>query len=447
MRTYNQILSWKTVDVVQEFTTIQNFGRNYWGANGIRVEYFPRIHHIAAQLHSPRVHVKKWAKSQNNLQDGTSSCRCSTTSHWISRQWTGIQSNANFVSISARRWSSWDVDQKSSSILLMMADHKGDCDRAAELMMLKFGESGHQSSDPQVHHLEEDSKAKVVDNYQYTSALMVGRLKVSDLCEEYTSFHVRTGRPVMNWQNDRTHCLCQQVRWWKHLHFWPMILHKKIYCKSTKNKWKGDHNKIVWLRFALMQDSWQPLASDRNTLKNSHNLQSQWQVVSTLYQDEKLSDPKGWIRGNTKIGPLLEVITSSLQGKKGVEIRSESLNKDNSHSWVWICHGLNKMVTDLIDRVRRQLTQVVEGEQGWVLQGVLSRAIFRRPPVNGQKYFTVLSLKSGTFMPEREALPRSSSSLFVPSWFLRKLTWLQVTSMVLHGGIVAKTTSVQLTKD
>ena len=41
---------------------------------------------------------------------------------------------------------------------------------------------------------------------------------------------------------------------------------------------------------------------------------------------------------------------------------------------------------------------------------------------------------------------RSSFSLFVPSWFLRKLTWLQVTSMVLHGGIAAKTTSVLLTK-
>ena len=43
-------------------------------------------------------------------------------------------------------------------------------------------------------------------------------------------------------------------------------------------------------------------------------------------------------------------------------------------------------------------------------------------------------------------MPRSSSSLFVPSWFLRKLTWMQVISMVLHGGIAAKTTSVLLTK-
>ena len=59
---------------------------------------------------------------------------------------------------------------------------------------------------------------------------------------------------------------------------------------------------------------------------------------------------KGWIRGNTKIGPVLEVTTSYLQGKYGVEIRIESVNKDNSHSWVRISHGLNKLVTDLTDR-------------------------------------------------------------------------------------------------
>ena len=63
--------------------------------------------------------------------------------------------------------------------------------------------------------------------------------------------------------------------------------------------------------------------------------------------DEKTSDPKGWIRGNTKIGPVMEVTTSYMQGKYGVEIRIESVNKDNSHSWVRISHDLNKLVTDL----------------------------------------------------------------------------------------------------
>ena len=65
----------------------------------------------------------------------------------------------------------------------------------------------------------------------------------------------------------------------------------------------------------------------------------------TLRRDEKSSDPKGWIRGNTKIGAVLEVTTSYLQGKHGVEIRIESVNKDNSHSWVRISHGLKKLVT------------------------------------------------------------------------------------------------------
>ena len=51
------------------------------------------------------------------------------------------------------------------------------------------------------------------------------------------------------------------------------------------------------------------------------------------------TDPKGWIRGNTKIGPVLAVTTSYLQGQCGVEIRIESVNKDNSHSWVRISHG------------------------------------------------------------------------------------------------------------
>ena len=66
----------------------------------------------------------------------------------------------------------------------------------------------------------------------------------------------------------------------------------------------------------------------------------------TLPRDEKSTDPKGWIRGNTKIGPVLEVTTSYLQGKHGVEIRIESVNKDNSHSWVRTSRGLNKLVTD-----------------------------------------------------------------------------------------------------
>ena len=40
----------------------------------------------------------------------------------------------------------------------------------------------------------------------------------------------------------------------------------------------------------------------------------------TLPRNDGSSQPKGWIQGNTKIGPVLEVTTSCLYGKHGVEI-------------------------------------------------------------------------------------------------------------------------------
>ena len=79
-------------------------------------------------------------------------------------------------------------------------------------------------------------------------------------------------------------------------------------------------------------------------------------------RDEKSTDPKGWIRVNTTIWPVLEVTTIYLQGKHGVEIRIEFVRKDNSHSWVRISHGLNKMVTDLIDKENEQETSTTKTE-------------------------------------------------------------------------------------
>ena len=66
----------------------------------------------------------------------------------------------------------------------------------------------------------------------------------------------------------------------------------------------------------------------------------------TLPKEDGSSQPRGWIQGNTKIGPVLEVTTSCLYGKHGVEIRIWSLSGDNTHSWVGISHGSNKFVMD-----------------------------------------------------------------------------------------------------
>ena len=42
----------------------------------------------------------------------------------------------------------------------------------------------------------------------------------------------------------------------------------------------------------------------------------------------------------------MEVTTSYLYGKHGIEIRILSVSKDSSHSWVRISHGSNKFVVD-----------------------------------------------------------------------------------------------------
>ena len=59
---------------------------------------------------------------------------------------------------------------------------------------------------------------------------------------------------------------------------------------------------------------------------------------------EESSQPKGWIQGNTRIGPVLEITTSYLYGEHGIEIRIWSPSKDNSQSWVRISHGSDKFV-------------------------------------------------------------------------------------------------------
>ena len=56
----------------------------------------------------------------------------------------------------------------------------------------------------------------------------------------------------------------------------------------------------------------------------------------TLPRDDPASKAKGWIQGNMRIGPVLEVTTSFQHFKYGIEIRIGSVNQDNSQSWVRI---------------------------------------------------------------------------------------------------------------
>ena len=69
----------------------------------------------------------------------------------------------------------------------------------------------------------------------------------------------------------------------------------------------------------------------------------------TLPRDDPASEAKGWIQGNMRIGPVLEVTTSFQHFKYGIEIRIKSVNQDDSHSWVRISYGTVKYVIDSIE--------------------------------------------------------------------------------------------------
>ena len=110
------------------------------------------------------------------------------------------------------------------------------------------------------------------------------------------------------------------------------VLTKIFYCKNLENEFKSYHNKTHWANFVWMQDSRMLLKSNsiswQKILQILTICRCKWPVVSTLCQeDEEISDPKGWIRGNTKIGPVLEVTTCCPQGKYEVEIKIMSLRR------------------------------------------------------------------------------------------------------------------------
>ena len=236
--------------------------------------------------------------------------------------------------------------------------------------MIKFGEGGHpvfRATGPlsrgtvksrgggklSIHFCADGGTIETV----FRTIISVNELSiygaVSDLCEEYRACHVRTERPVLAGQSDPL--------------FVPTSLLMKTPAPSTDDPAQEDLLQKYQERVERLsyQNRVIKICTDAGFLTTievgqyfmTKDTEEFLQITESmacreyiLPRDEKLSDPKGWIRGNTKIGPVLEVTTSYLQGKYGVEIRIESVNKDNSHSWVRISHGLNKLVTDLSNK-------------------------------------------------------------------------------------------------
>ena len=184
------------------------------------------------------------------------------------------------------------------------------------------------------------------------------------MCEEYETFHDRTGQPVVGGQSSSS--------------FVPSVIKTEVPLdcddRARKDLLVQQHGERI--EKLSQQDRLSKFCMDAGFLnvveigqyfmtKDAAEFSQFTDAVAcreyTLPRDEGALEPKSWIRGNTKIGPELEVATRCLHGKYGVEIRIMSMNKDNSHSWVRISHGLNKLVTNL--NYNEQETSEVQFEE------------------------------------------------------------------------------------
>ena len=90
--------------------------------------------------------------------------------------------------------------------------------------------------------------------------------------------------------------------------------------------------------------------------------------------------------------------------------------------------------------------QIIEGEQGWVLQGVLSRASFRRAAATGQKVFTVLSLHISNIYAKKKGIAKKFIQTLRAIMISQEVDLAAGDSNGQRGVVAAETISVLLIK-
>ena len=293
---------------------------------------------------------------------------------------------------------------------------RGEWDRVAELMMVKFRESGHPvfpATSPlsrgmlknkgggklSIHFCADGDTIELV----FRTIISVNQLSiygaVSKLCEEYCSCQTRTGRLVVAEQSD-PHIAPADLLVTTPTSAIEILAQENLVQKHKERVEKLQQpDRLIKICIETGFLKTVEVGEIFMTKHTDEPLQFPEPVTCreyTLPRDDKSTDPKGWIRGNTKIGPVLEVTTSYVLGKHGVEIRIESVNKDNSHSWVRISHGLNNLVTDLIDKKyddNEQETSTTKTEVFAFASRSKAKAKPRRPSTICSSSRTVLFLK------------------------------------------------------
>ena len=274
--------------------------------------------------------------------------------------------NARLVSLTARKfgkgqWSFIGPGSEKKWYSMKEDSPQGIWDKLAEKMLIEFAESGcpiFRATTPLSRgQLKSKGHGKLSIHFaavqETIERIIVSANQLSlygavaEMCEEYETLHDRSGRP-------------------------DVVMGQSIVLSAIKTEVSLENDDQAYQNFLLQQheerieklsqqDRLSKFCMDAGFLSVVENGQyfmtqdtgdlTQFHTVAcreyTLPRDDETSQPKGRNRGNTNIGPVLEVVTSYLHGKPGVEIRIISLSRDNTDSWVRTSHGSNKFVMDL----------------------------------------------------------------------------------------------------
>ena len=243
---------------------------------------------------------------------------------------------------------------------------QGAWDPVAEEMLLLFAESGHpifRSTTPLSRgQLKSKGKGKVSMHFTadqdtidtiYRIILSVNQLSVygavAAISEEFEDHQDRTGQPVILVGQS---IVLGEVKAEVPVHDEDprndhIILQKyfqQVKSLSPENKLSKFCEEAGFMRVVGVGQYF--VTKDTGCLTQFRSIACR---EYTLPRDDSASQPRGWIQGNMRIGPVLEVTTSFQHFKYGIEIRIKSVNQDDSHSWVRISYGSVKYVNDSIE--------------------------------------------------------------------------------------------------
>ena len=274
--------------MVQRCITIQNFGHNWRRTDGIRVEYFPRF--TTLQL----VHeVQKLMSKMGEPEQFQGRIIFMSMFNDIIRRnndnVTECIANSTLVSLFAKRcpagrWSFFGLGSETKWYPTYNERPQGEWHRVAELMMIKFGESGHPVFRATSPLSRGTLKAKEVENYLYFSVPMVIRLKlffalsflsISSVSTEESQIYVKSTVAVEQ-------------------EFAQANLLQKQPTSGKPSTTRSIYEDLYWCR--IPENSW-----SRTNFMTKHTdefLQFAEPVTCrehTLLRDDKSTDPKGWI--------------------------------------------------------------------------------------------------------------------------------------------------------